>query len=232
VVPLLLKDARVTAPLLWLIAPIWLLVAINASASQQALFWSAVVLAAILGSTAAVVEWQADTDAFLCSLPVDRAVIVRARYAWAGVAALASLGAWIAVGAARQTLAPNPAGGEPIWATVEGVLAFGVILAVLAVVYLPCHVACGAGRGAAIFSAILLGLLVGGTVLTAVMPVRPFVGSPGAVAAPDVWIRNMIAGVRQWGGIPAALIVTGGVGGALIAGSMRLATRLYGRRDF
>lgn len=96
---LVLKDLRVAALFLWLVAPVYAVVALGSALSGQAHFW--LTMAAALGLMLMVpgIEWYHGADIFVSTLPVDRALIVRGRFGTSGLVLAISLlaGAYPAV---------------------------------------------------------------------------------------------------------------------------------------
>jgi hypothetical protein len=159
---LLAKDVRLVAPYLWLIVPAHVLWCLQASLSLYFYFWMSLIAA--LGWTAAIVmiEWRAEADRVVASLPVTRATIVRARYASAlsGLAlgaALYFLYAYVVVAVASEGTPRRTVAAEG--ASLEGVLAFVAVGYMLIITFLPFYFRFNLPLGALLFM-VSAGLMV------------------------------------------------------------------------
>lgn len=235
---LLLKDVRVSAPLLAAIVLAYVVTGVRAVRNDEAFFWLTVALAVGLWTVVPTLECQSDADRFLCSLPVDRAAIVWARGLWVLVAAIASGGLWVASGRLWQTVMSGSRWGlpaTPMWTTFDGLLAFGLVGIVLATLFLPCYFRFGIGKGSAIFGTLAVGLLAvtgGLTTLGVIAPPASQGGLGGVRPLPAAAVRQAIGHLRDSLGAPASLVLLGGCAAVALWASVRLAVRYYEQREF
>jgi hypothetical protein len=235
---LLLKDVRVSALLLAVSGLTYLAMSVTAVRNDEAFFWLSVIFAVGLWVAVPILEWQNEADRFVCSLPVDRATCVRARALWVLAASFGACGAWVAVGQAWRWTASGTAWqlpATPMWTTAEGLLAFGVVTAVLAAIFLPCYFAAGIGKGSAIFgvlAAALLAAVSGVTALGGARSTSPVGGAGAAVTLPAVAVTHAIGRLCRGLGTPVALVLLAGCAATALFAAIRLATRCYERREF
>jgi hypothetical protein len=235
---LLLKDVRVSAPLVAAIVLAYVVMGVTAVRNDEAFFWLTVVLAVGLWMIVPILEWQSGADRFLCSLPVDRATSVRARGVWALAANVAAGGLWVASGHLWQALASGPEWGPPatpMWTSADGLLAFGLVTIVLAALFLPCYFRFGIGKGGAIFGALAvvpLAVIGGLTTLGVTAPPASQGRLGGVPPLPATAIRQAIGRLRDSLGTPASLVLLGGCAAVALWASVRLAIRYHEQREF
>jgi hypothetical protein len=237
VIALLLKDLKASQLPLAAIFVLYVLTSVTAARADEALFWLSIAFTAGLWVVPAVVDWQADADRFICSLPVARATIVRARSAWMLCAAAAGAAAWAAAGHLWRIVAPelDRAPGTPMWQSVEGILAFAAVAAVLAALFLPCYSRFGIGKGSAVFGFLTLAIVAVVAGLTAAGAIEPFGEADRSgvgTRLPAAVISHAFACVRDAVGLSGAV-------GFLCAGAaiinwaaVRMAAGFYEQREF
>jgi hypothetical protein len=217
---LLVRDVRVVMWDLWLLAAIYALMSITAARHAQAFFVLGVAFAAVLIVAVPAMEWMFDADRFVCSLPVSRATLVLGRYLSAFGAIALGLVVWMGSAA---LLSSRYTGADPSlsrWVSVDGAVAYCVILVMLVAIFLPCYFRYGLGKGAAVFSLCVMALsaILAGMRWT----VRASMGD----AMPDLSTVDFDA-VR----VLARLFWIAVVAGFTMA-SAALSIRLYQRREF
>ena len=155
---LLVRDLRIVVWDLWLLAAIYAVMAIQASRHAQAFFVVGVALAAVLVVAVPAMEWMFDADRFVCSLPVSRARLVLGRYLSAFAAITVGLAVWMG---SAVLLSRRFAGADPKlsqWVSLEGAVAYCVILTLLVALFFPCYFRYGLGKGAAVFALSVMAL--------------------------------------------------------------------------
>jgi hypothetical protein len=215
---LLVRDFRVVMWDLWLLAAIYALVCVSASRSAPAFFMAGVGLAAVLIVAVPALEWMFDADRFVCSLPVSRASLVLARYLSALAATAVGLAAWMASATLASRLGHADA-DLARWVSVDGGLAYAIVVIGLTAIYLPCYFRYGLGKGAAVFSLCLMTL---SSVLAGLRwAVRASMGDlTPDWSAVDLDVARNLARLF-WIGVVAALTI----------GSVALSVRFYQRRE-
>ncbi len=208
-----------------LIALIYVMAALQAVRSDEALFTLGVALALAFALAVPAIEWRLDTDRLLASLPVRRSTLVRARHAAAGMAVVAAWGAWVLTGSMLAPLLAPERTGPDSWATAEGNLAFLLLCVGILAVFLPLFFRLGLGRAATAFLPLTVALYG----LAAAVAGAPN-GGP-ALSPPGALIRSHVAALAlEWGWLAttaaAAVALTG-----LVALSVSLSTRGFQRRD-
>jgi hypothetical protein len=232
---LLLKDLVAIRRWLWLIVPSWILTALTLSRSSTTFFWSGVALAGVLAWLVPGLEWRSDASRFVCSLPVARATVVRARLTAALVAAVVSLGCWLALGRALEALVHRPASFASTWAGLEGVCAYVATCIVLTALVLPCYFRFGFGKGSAVSALLVMGACAAtGALGSSVMPAGIAAGQSGFPAISDVpaTLLGLFGSARQHAG--GAVTGLGAVmaGVAVLWSSARLSMVWYERQEF
>jgi len=226
----LLKDLKVSC--LWLsgVALFYLLTAVSVSRSDQAFFWLAICLVAALVATVPALEWRFEAERFVCSLPISRAAIVRARVAAALLGAGAGLALWLASGLALEAVLSRPGSFATSWVRLESILAFSLSAVVGIALFLPCYFRFGLGKGSGVFA--LLAIALAGATLT----IGPVVIGAGArawqPADPAEVLRRIVAGGHARIGAPGTVLVAIACCATLLWVSTRLSSVLYERREF
>lgn len=215
---LVLKDLRVLRPWWWLIVPGHMLFGANGIVSPQAFFAMNVALAWAFTVILLIIEWTQDADRFLGSLPVSREDVVRARYAEVAGAAVGATILYALYGRALFAFATERLlerwPGAPGWESVEGLLAFFLVVWLVSVAYLPFYFRSGLGKGTWLFLASLAAVIVGGTLL---VRWRSLPGTP--------------SGVLEVMESPAAMVAALALAAAVGWLSLRLSIHFYDRRD-
>jgi hypothetical protein len=229
---LLLKDFKVGALFLWLIGLIYLLVVVQfvVFGHDAPLFLASIALAASLVASVLAVEWRVEADRLVCSLPISRSIIVRARCLSILAAGAVSLVLWVTGGLIGETLVGRAGSGAPLWATFEGVVGFCLIIVVLAALYMPCYFRFGIGKGSAVFAFLLIPLAaaeVAGSLAAGSLGPRAAVD-----AVPGSLVRHAAAQAHHSLGAIGALVLCSLVGAALLWASVALSTRFYEKREF
>ena len=217
---LLRKDLTVFTPLTrGLVGGVFVLATVQTFLQDEAFFWLAVGLAAALVAVVPIVEWHLDVDRLVSSLPVKRATIVWARYLSAAFACALAGGAWTITG---RLLAPLLAAEGSIpgaWATLDGLLAYSLVVVVLCTLFLPAYFRFGLGRGTAVFAFVCLLLVAVGSTLALGS------GPPGQA------IRTMVRGWIEARGPLYVIGLVSAAGGSAWVLSAWLAARGLRTRD-
>ena len=237
-VSLLLKDLKIaTGRHVSVVVGVFLLATLQTLPFDEMYFWLGVALAAGLVAIVPVVEWMLDTDPMLCSLPVRRATIVRARYVAAVLAGGVAVVLWTATGHLLGPLLDAGRTTAPWWASFGGIASFVVVVGVLAAIFLPLYFRFGLGRGAAVFAFTCLALLIGASSLASLVGggAAPAVGAAldgGALVTPARSVRLAIGHLQAsvGAGWTLALVLTGVAVG--LTASAWQAVRAFERRDF
>ena len=225
---LLLRDLLAAPRVAALLALFYALYLAMASAEPLALLLTTLVGAggAALGPLA--LDARPGSEALWASLPLDRAALVRARYAAAALLALAALAASWAVGTVAAAALGHGAGPLPL----PAYAALAVTLALVVAAYLPFHFKLGPGAGLQAFAAVAALLLLAGAACA--QAAAWLLGDPGALLAAANW---RAAGRLAVGSAPpqvpvgAVLGVAAAVAAALYLLSMRVSEQLYRERD-
>ena len=205
------KDLRATALYLSIKVPTLGLLLLGALVAGKAFLVVASVMAAILIVVAPALDWSVGADAFVHSLPVSRADVVRARYA---LSLLLAAGCFILATVMAVTFAwVRQAHGLawPAWVAAETALTGVIYISAFVAIFLA--------------SVYRLGIIFGGIVTTMIFAVLSPAGirlvAPSAVADLSASIGSVAAG--------AGIVV---VMAALLWLSMRISIRSYERREF
>lgn len=177
------------------------------------------------------VEEVQGTEAFWCSLPVNRRDVVWARYASTAIGlAIGLVTSGAVVNASRVWIFTDPR----YVSTAPGAGTYGMVLAAFllaASIFLPCYFRYGAGKGLVVLAAATLGLLVLGSILgwlivqlaggaEALEALRA--GDPARVAAAVAWLD-------RWGGLLSAALAA--ISALVFGASALLSARFYSERD-
>jgi len=197
------------------------------------------VLAGALAVYVPVVEWYQETDSMLHSLPINRDLVVLARYL---VAILAGSLAGLVWNAAGRILLPlldagreNPA----MWMTLEGGLTFILAVGLMVVLFFPLYFRKGLGGGTAAFLGLSLALLLlaYGTAGVAQGPVgevpggaSPFGGFP--IVPPSTLVRTRIDALLESAGVAGTLALILAFLGVAFYASIKLSQRWFREREF
>jgi hypothetical protein len=229
VLELVLRDvlvARRVAPLLALFYVLYL-----AMAAAEPL---ALLLTTLLGAGGAALgplalDARRGSEALWASLPLDRAALVRARYAAAALFALAALAASWAVGSIAAAVIGHGAAPLPPAAYA----AVAVVLALVVATYLPFHFRLGPGAGLQAFSAVAALLLLAGAACA--QAAAWLLGAPEALLAAATWrtAGRLATGAALPPDVTAGAVLAGAAAtaAALYLLSMRVSEQLYRERD-
>lgn len=231
---LFIKDIKVGAIFLWAVVPLYLVTALQASRFGGGFFWTNVTCATLFLVAVSMLDWKNDAEPFVHSLPVTRVMVVGARYATALLIGLLSLMLGAAVGAARGISLMMRGEAWPRWMAGDVGLAFVLVFAFIASIYLPCYFRWGFGKGNAAAALVLA------TAVVATDVVGTFLGgaegASGRVLAYEGVPRGHVTqGVAHLAGrcglAPTAVIVLG-LAGVLLWASAQVAARAYRRHEF
>jgi hypothetical protein len=208
---LIYKDVVAARWFLLGTVPIYSLQLITLDASPPVTLLFTMLFSLMFASGSLAIDEVQGTEVTWCSLPVDRATLVIARYVTATLGILLGLGLSAAIS------------GKSVGLGALVVLFFMLQSAVA--LFLPCYFRFGAGRGLMVFAVVMLAIVVAfavaGAVLAAVTETDP---TPDGerIAALEAWFEA----VRLI--VSVALVVTAL---AATAGSAALAIRWYAARD-
>lgn len=230
---LVIKDLKVGAVFLWVVVPVYLIVALSASGVGGVFFWVNVTVACQLLVGVSMIDWKNSADRFVLSLPVARATAVRARYGTAILIGLSSLAVGAVTGVARAHALAMRGESWPRWVAADVGLAFVLVFAFVIAVYLPCHYRWGYGKGVVVAALVLAASIVGSDV------VGPFVigtagrqaGLAGARDLPRGLVTHGVALLADRVGLAFAGLMVLGLAAALLWVSVQAATRAYQRHD-
>jgi hypothetical protein len=230
---LFIKDIKVGAIFLWAVVPLYVVTALQASRFGGGFFWINVTCASLLLVAVTMLDWKNDADLFVHSLPVTRAMVVRARYLTALVVGLLSLAIGSAIGAARGMSLVMRGEPWPRWMAGDVGLAFVVVFAFIASVHLPCYFRWGFGKGNVAASLVLAGAVIATDIVGPAIT-GAAAGTGGAVAYAGVPRGQVTQGVarlaERYGMAPAGLIVLG-LAAVLLCVSSQIAARAYRRHE-
>jgi hypothetical protein len=224
---LILKDLRVSALFLWLVAPIYAVVALGSALNGQAHFW--LTIAAALGLMLLVpgIEWYQGADIFVSTLPVDRALIVRGRFGTSGLVLTISLlaGAYPAV--VLGVLGSAAGRGWPVWLNIPTGIEFLLVGVLVIAVSHPVLFRWGPSA-AAVAGAVLIAGLAGPTLVAGPAPASlQTIDAPTASQLAPL-VRLMIAR----GGLLLTLAVSALLSAGVILASARLSVTWAKQREF
>jgi hypothetical protein len=231
---LFLKDVKAGAIFLWAAVPLNVVAALQVSRSGGAFFWANVTCAALILVAVSMLEWKNDAEPFVHSLPVTRAMVVRARYATAAAIGVLSLLVAATVGTARGLGLSAQRAPWPRWVSGDMALAFLLAFAVIAAIYLPCHFRWGFGKGNVAAALVLAaGIVVSSIFGPAVFFVPAAVaGRAARGGVPPGQIPQGVAVLVERVGLAAGGIIVLALAAALWWVSSCLAVRAYERREF
>ncbi len=226
-------DLTVCAAFLWVVVPLYVITAVTTSRVGGVFFWINVTMACQVLVGVSMLDWKNETERFVLSLPVTRAMAVRARYATAVLIGLSSLAVGTLVGLARGFALAMRGEPWPRWMAADVGLAFVLVFAFVVAIYLPCYFQWGYGKGVVAAALVLASTIVGSDVL------GPFVVGTAvrqAAAAGDDLPRGLVAhGVALLAsrlGLAAAGIVVLGAAAMMLWLSAQASMRAYQRREF
>jgi hypothetical protein len=231
---LFLKDVKAGGIFLWAVVPLSVIAALQVSRSGGGFFWANVTCAALILVGVSTLEWKNDAEPFVHSLPVTRAIVVRARYMTGAAIGLLSLLVGATVGTARGLGLAAQGMPWPRWVSGDMALAFVLAFAVVAAIYLPCSFRWGFGKGNVAAALVLAAAIVVSSI------VGPAVFSVPATAAggqarggvPPGQIPQGVAVLVDRVGLAAGGIIVLALAAALWWVSSSVAVRAYERREF
>lgn len=208
---LIVKDLRVSALFLWLVVPVWAVLALASALHHQGHFWLTMALAFGLMMLVPGVQWYLGSDIFVSTLPVNRSLLVRGRFATSVAVVVASLAAGtypaILLGFAGGLVGQ----GWPSWV---GPITAGEFLLVGAILMAVSHpVLFRWGFGPAVVTGSLVVLALAAPALGPLQTLDARAASP---------LAPIIRLIHVWGGPPAAIGFTGFACAGLILASVRL----------
>lgn len=231
---LFLKDVKAGAIFLWAVVPLNIVAALQVSRSGAGFFWANVTCAALILVAVSMLEWKNEAEPFVHSLPVTRAMVVRARYVTAAAIGGLSLLVAATVGAARGFGLATQGSPWPRWVSGDMALAFLLAFAVIAAVYLPCYFRWGFGKGN-VAAALLLasGIIVSGIIGPAAtgFPAFPVDGAAYGGVPPGRIPQGVAMLVGRVGLAAGAVIVLALAAGLLVV-SAQVAVRACERQEF
>ena len=232
-VNLFIKDLKVGAVFLWAIVPLYVVTALQVSRVGAGFFWVNVTCASLLLVAVSMLDWKNEAEPFVHSLPVTRAMVVRARYLTVVMVGLVSLVIGSAIGAARGISLMMRAEPWPRWMAGDVGLAFVLVFAFIASVYLPCYFRWGFGKGNV---AAALVLAAAGIVTDIVGPAVTGAGAPGGglfyEGVPRGLVTQGVAHVASRYGLAPAGVLVLGLAAVLLWVSAQVAARGYRRQEF
>ena len=208
---LVAKDFRVIALHLCVMVPTLGMVALGAVWSGTVFFWFAVAVAEVLVATGPAIDWGADSAAFIHSLPVSRADVVRERYVTAVVLALSTLALTTLVAGTYAMVIVSHGGAWPPWIGPQTMLEYVVVVAGTTAVFLPCVFRFGPGTGGCVF-ALIVGVI--------------------AVSSSRHPVAYLVTSSAGTVGLPTTGVVVLATAACALWASMRFSTRCYERREF
>jgi hypothetical protein len=121
-----------------------------------------------------------------------------------------------------------------MWASFDGLLAYGALAVVLAALFLPCYVRLGIGKGLAAFGALAIALLAATASLAQLTAAATSAATGGSGSASPLAlpVQHAVGLLRGALGVPGSLVLVGGCAAFIFWMSMRLATRFYEQREF
>jgi hypothetical protein len=181
-----------------------------------------------------MLDWKSEADLFVHSLPVTRAMVVRARYGTALLVGLLSLAIGVAIGTAVGLSLMMRGEAWPRWVAGDVGLAFVLVFAFIASVYLPCYFRWGFGKGTVAAAVVLAGAVIAADIAGPVM--TGVAGAAGGVLAyegvPRGQVTQGVARLTETYGLPTAGLVVLGLAALLLWLSALVAVRAYRRREF
>lgn len=231
---LFFKDVKAGAIFLWAVVPLNAVAALQVSRSGGAFFWANVTCATLILVAVSMLEWKNDADPFVHSLPVTRAMVVRARYLTAAAIGLLSLLVASAVGAARGIALEAQGAAWPRWVAPDMAMAFVLAFAVIAAIYLPCYFRWGFGKGNVAAALVLAAGVIVSDLAGPAAAGLPGVSAGGALPSgiPPGRIPHGVAGLVDRVGMTAGAILVLALAAGVLAISAQAAARDYERREF
>lgn len=230
---LFLKDVKAGRIFLWAIVPLNVVAALQMSRSGGAFFWANVTCAVLILVAVSMLEWKNEAEPFVHSLPVTRAMVVKARYVTAAAIALLSLTVAATVGTARGAGLAAQGAPWPRWMAGDMALAFLLAFAVVAAIYIPCSFRWGFGRGNVAAALVLAaGIIVSNLVGPALLTVSGAAGGAARGDVPPGVIPQAVAVLVDRVGLAAGGIIVLALAALLWWVSSHLAVRAHQRREF
>jgi hypothetical protein len=230
---LFIKDIKVGAIFLWAVVPLYVVTALQVSRVGAGFFWVNVTCASLLLVAVSMLDWKNEAEPFVHSLPVTRAMVVRARYLTAVVVGLLSLGIGSAIGSARGISLVMRAEPWPRWMAGDVGLAFVLVFAFIASVYLPCYYRWGFGKGNVAAALVLAAASIATDI---VGPAVSGAGAPGSrlfyEGVPRGQVTQGVARLADRYGMAAAGLIVLGLAAVLLWVSAQVAARACRRQEF
>lgn len=224
---LILKDLRVSALFLWLVAPIYAVVALGSAFSGPAHFWLTAALSFGLMLVVPGIEWYQGADIFVSTLPVDRVSIVRGRFATSGLVLVVSLLAGtypaVVIGLAGSVVSR----GWPVWLSAQTGIEFLLVGVLVIAVSHPVLFRWGPAA-AAVAGGLLMVFMAGPTLAAGLAQ-----GSLQTIDAPAASpLAPLVRLIMARGGLLPTLAVSALLAAGLILASERLAVTWARQREF
>jgi hypothetical protein len=231
---LFIKDIKVGAIFLWAVVPLYVVTALQVSRVGAGFFWVNVTCASLLLVAVSMLDWKNEAEPFVLSLPVTRAMVVRARYLTAVVVGLLSLVIGLAIGAARGISLVMRAEPWPRWMAGDVGLAFVLVFAFIASVYLPCYYRWGFGKGNVAAALVLAAAGIATDIVGPAMPGAASApgGGPFYEGVPRGQVTQGVARLADRYGMAAAGLIVLGLAAVLLWVSAQVAARACRRQEF
>jgi hypothetical protein len=231
---LFIKDLRVGAIFLWAVVPLYVVTALQVSRFGAGFFWVNVTCASLLLVAVSMLDWKNETEPFVHSLPVTRAMVVRGRYLTAIAVGLLSLAVGAAIGAARGTSLVMQGEPWPRWMAGDVGLSFVVVFAFIASVYLPCYFKWGFGKGNVAAALVLAVAIIATDFAGAAITGAAGVSGRGLAyeGVPRGQVTQGVARLADRYGMASAGLIVLGLAAVLLCVSSQVAARAYRRHEF
>jgi ABC-2 type transport system permease protein len=224
---LLRKDLVVSWKAILVIQALWLIQWLTVLRLESLLMLSAFATA-ILPLLAFGIDDSSNGDALICSLPVRRSDVVRARYLLTAILGVAGLGfAWL-VATVAQFVAPDVAAGHGIEFTKTHAGGFLLIVMTFTSITIPFLFRSGFRRGIIECGFAIVGIGVVMTLGEYVISLRD--GYAMFEATPFIGIARALGSMADSFGLATQTIAVAVLAG-LVAMSMVASTRFYEARD-
>ena len=205
------KDFRVIALHLCLIVPMFGLAMCSALLVGKVFLFLSCGLAAMLVAASPAMEYGLGADSFVHSLPVSRALVVKARYASSLLLASACLTMMASMAVIFAATVAAHGAVWPAWVALDTALAAVIYVSVFISIFLLCVFRLGMGAGGVV-SAVILAVLA---------PLGIRLVTPADLAA----LINAVGGILAVAGVILLMAL-------VIWLSMRISIRGYERREF
>lgn len=188
-------------------------------------------------SVTLIYEEQNRTETLYASLPLDRRTIVRGRYLLSGLIVLGGAALIFGSAALILTVLKAPAYDKALspLLSFDGFVGFFLAAVLLLAVFLPLYYRLGLGRGNIAYLGVLFGLLLvlAGLerITSATLRIIPPLITGNFLKDPGRGMIELIASARGALGLPLFVALILGILGLLAALSLRIATRIYDKKE-